>query len=502
MSKKLTFSQQWNGKPSSSVTTNPYSIKFMVSATTGDLMIEIEAPFFDDPPPPVEPGKYEKTYEYEVVEIFLASYPDDDNAGPYNPYLEIQIGPHGHHMCVFFLEEGNFATQDTSIELESQPITRIDRSKGTWKAEMNIASFFLPEPACGDDLSITWMMNAYAIHGIGSKREYHAYSAIEEGDSPNFHKLGYFEPLMLFETMESRMTIDRSTSFAQEKMRQSMSKEDGTAPSNAAAAVATGGGADLTSRLLADVEKAAHAQESAADTTGLARLTEADEDAVSSDDEVDTPAKKSIFGFANNSSSSSTGGGPAGKGPVPTPAAVGTAGAAAGESTLKRSDASNTFGSGEGSDLLDAVTAEILEMKMFLPILEEKFTRHLEYSVERLNVQRKGKAEFTEFSVLHGYVTKRKGLSIKSRMLILTNKARLLYFNPKGTFKGSMPWTLTKPVHVTRVSNTKFQITVHDKSRTYHITDNQGSDRWITCIELYTKAQRNYLVHTLAPPSA
>ena len=53
---------------------------------------------------------------------------------------------------------------------------------------------------------------------------------------------------------------------------------------------------------------------------------------------------------------------------------------------------------------------------------------------------------------MHAYVTKRSGLSVKSRMLILTNKARLLYFDMQGEFKGSIPWTVTKPVSTMLVS--------------------------------------------------
>lgn len=54
--------------------------------------------------------------------------------------------------------------------------------------------------------------------------------------------------------------------------------------------------------------------------------------------------------------------------------------------------------------------------------------------------------------MLHAAVTKRKGLSIKSRMLVLTNKARLLYFDMQGGFKGAVPWTVTKPVTTHLVS--------------------------------------------------
>ena len=51
-----------------------------------------------------------------------------------------------------------------------------------------------------------------------------------------------------------------------------------------------------------------------------------------------------------------------------------------------------------------------------------------------------------EISVMHAFVTKRKGLSIKSRMLILTSKARLMYFDLQGNYKGAVPWSVTKPV--------------------------------------------------------
>jgi len=61
-----------------------------------------------------------------------------------------------------------------------------------------------------------------------------------------------------------------------------------------------------------------------------------------------------------------------------------------------------------------------------------------------------------EYAVMHALVTKRKGLSIKSRMLILTSKARLLYFDPQGTYKGAVPWSVTKPIstHLVRIART------------------------------------------------
>lgn len=71
---------------------------------------------------------------------------------------------------------------------------------------------------------------------------------------------------------------------------------------------------------------------------------------------------------------------------------------------------------------------------------------------------------------MHAYVTKRSGLSIKSRMLILTSKARMIYCDMHGAYKGMIPWSVTKPISAVLISSKKFQVVLHDKSRKYHFT--------------------------------
>ena len=89
---------------------------------------------------------------------------------------------------------------------------------------------------------------------------------------------------------------------------------------------------------------------------------------------------------------------------------------------------------------------------------------------------------------------KRKGLSFKKRMLILTSKPRLMYFNYKGTYKGQVPWSLTKLLTTRKNNDRKFDIIMQDNSRVYHMTDNDGgSARWIDCIDRIVAAQRAYL---------
>lgn len=253
------MNKTWDGRPS---VASPYKISFVINATTGDIVLEVDAPYFNDPPPPGEPGKCLKVYDYEVVEVFIAAYPsDDDESAQYSPYLEVQIGPHGHYNLVFFLQEADFKNMDTSIELDRPPTAKINPKTGRWTAEIAIPSFFLPEPVCGDDLSITWMMNAYAMHGQGEQREHIAYSPVP-GSKPNFHQLRHFCPLVLFETLETRMTIDRRISMASEKIRQSSMAGYSPVPGGGlgaamglAAGAGAGGAGDLTNRLMADVAK-------------------------------------------------------------------------------------------------------------------------------------------------------------------------------------------------------------------------------------------------------
>ena len=56
-----------------------------------------------------------------------------------------------------------------------------------------------------------------------------------------------------------------------------------------------------------------------------------------------------------------------------------------------------------------------------------------------------------EFVVLHGLVTKRKGLSWKSRRLLLTSAPRLLYFTERAEFKGVIPWSTTRKIRAKKV---------------------------------------------------
>lgn len=102
MSTKLSITKTWNNLP----TFHTYDVDFSINPSTGDMVIKVDAPFHNNSPPPMSvPGRFPGLHNYEVVEIFISSHPDNcvNNC---NPYIEIQVNPHGQYMIVYFINEG------------------------------------------------------------------------------------------------------------------------------------------------------------------------------------------------------------------------------------------------------------------------------------------------------------------------------------------------------------------------------------------------------------
>lgn len=97
--------------------------------------------------------------------------------------------------------------------------------------------------------------------------------------------------------------------------------------------------------------------------------------------------------------------------------------------------------------------------------------------------------------LLFASVWKRKGWSYKRRILILTSKPRLIYVSKKdGSFKGSVPWTNTQAVTAYKMTQTKFDVELFDKSRRFHFNDEEGgADRWVHAVNEMTAAMKMYL---------
>lgn len=238
-SQLITIDSEWDGKRCCDFNGqqhHPYSIKFTLLSNM-DIIIEVDAPFYNDPPPPtsIPTSKYEHLYQHEVVEIFLSSFSDvndNDNdsssSPPSRPYLEVQLGPHGHYMIVYFTNEGDFASQDLGIELDTLPQATIDYSLGRWHSTLILPNYLLPDgtamstPTAADDHNQSgesyymWSMNAFAIHNrsnqhqfqskeepSSNERIYLSYVKLD-GDAPNFHQLKHFIPLRLIPSDEDQ----------------------------------------------------------------------------------------------------------------------------------------------------------------------------------------------------------------------------------------------------------------------------------------------------------
>ncbi|CAG7836504.1 unnamed protein product [Allacma fusca] len=176
------ITSSWNGR--STVPENEIiEVRFYAPEHTFGVRgfgIDIKAPFYDDPAPSGNPGRFDGLWDYEVVEVFILG--NDDK------YVELEFGPHGHYLV--YQLEGYRNTTSTTQELHGYS-TVINKTEKVWHARAFIAEDQLPE---GDH-----SFNAYAIHGVGKDRVYMAlYPNLDESyTSPDFHVLEPFEPIDL-----------------------------------------------------------------------------------------------------------------------------------------------------------------------------------------------------------------------------------------------------------------------------------------------------------------
>ncbi|MFZ5481285.1 MAG: hypothetical protein ACOZNI_31285 [Myxococcota bacterium] len=144
-------------------------------ARDGDgLRVRVEAPRRGDPPPAAPPGPLWGLWEHEVVELFVL--------GPGERYAELELGPHGHYLLLAL--EGRRRVVGRELPLD----VRWTDAGLAWIAETRLPAGVLPpEP---------WRLNAYAIHGVGERRRYHAWAPVP-GPAPDFHRLDVFRAVAL-----------------------------------------------------------------------------------------------------------------------------------------------------------------------------------------------------------------------------------------------------------------------------------------------------------------
>ena len=141
------------------------------------LDVHVEAPFHGDPAPADPVGPTWRLWDHEVVELFIAGI------GSPEPYLEVELGPHGHHLVL------QLAGRDRTITARLLPLAfeaEIDGDR--WSGFARIPREYLP---CGAG----WA-NADAIHGPKEARRYLSWAPVP-GDAPDFHRIWLFPQVAL-----------------------------------------------------------------------------------------------------------------------------------------------------------------------------------------------------------------------------------------------------------------------------------------------------------------
>jgi hypothetical protein len=176
MTMKFSIENLWNSTPIS----NHRPVEITLSSTNdkSHLLVEIDAPFFNDPAPSSSsPGPYPELWNYEVVELFFL-------ASSTNHYVELEFSPHGHYLVLLLTDRRKELKQMLPL-----PYYKVERpSSDRWIGRAHIPRSLFPAHVD--------QFNAYAIHGQADKRTYESlYPAPTNSENPDFHRLELFQTL-------------------------------------------------------------------------------------------------------------------------------------------------------------------------------------------------------------------------------------------------------------------------------------------------------------------
>jgi len=170
MPHELWIRHTWDGQP-----IPPHEHARVGFARVGaQLVVEVQAPLHADPPPVAPPGRLERLWEHQVVELFLL--------GAAERYLELELGPYGHYLALQLKGRRRVADAALAIAFESV------RQGSSWHGRARVPLRHLPADVERG--------NAYAIHGQGSARRYLACFPVP-GPEPDFHRLEHFGRVVL-----------------------------------------------------------------------------------------------------------------------------------------------------------------------------------------------------------------------------------------------------------------------------------------------------------------
>jgi len=167
---RLHIASTWDGEP----LLEGEQVDLLLTGHDDHIELRVDAPFYGDPAPPAPPGTAPGLWNYEVVELFIA--------GQGERYLEVELGPHGHHLVLQLSGVRNVVQGGLELKLE------VSRDSGRWTAQAVLPRVWLP--------SGPHRVNAYSIHGQGEGRRFLAMTPVP-GEGPDFHRLGFFSEVLL-----------------------------------------------------------------------------------------------------------------------------------------------------------------------------------------------------------------------------------------------------------------------------------------------------------------
>lgn len=138
----------------------------------GNLSINIDAPFANDPKPVCENTACWGLWNYEVVELFLVG------EGNPTPYTEIEISPWGNHLVLQLLGYRNVIEQELPLN-----IINVKRDAKRWQAHAIIDADLIPKGLL--------KVNAFRVSGVEPNRDYHVMTPMK-GLEPDFHHIDQF----------------------------------------------------------------------------------------------------------------------------------------------------------------------------------------------------------------------------------------------------------------------------------------------------------------------
>nr|XP_031321963.1 UPF0462 protein C4orf33 homolog isoform X2 [Camelus dromedarius] len=145
-----------------------------VNPGDGGVMMEISAPFFNDPPAPLgEPGKpFNELWDYEVVEAFFLNDITEQ-------YLEVELCPHGQHLVLLLSGRRNVWKQELDLSF------KVSRGETKWEGKAYLPWSYFPP-------NVT-KFNSFAIHGSKDKRNYEALYPVpqhelQQGQKPDLEE--------------------------------------------------------------------------------------------------------------------------------------------------------------------------------------------------------------------------------------------------------------------------------------------------------------------------